>query len=597
MIKAKAWKDDNWLLKLNRLSEGTNQYPSIDDERLEHLGIKAKPASPKPLRPDNVFKFPKLWQDYFNIYIEYPQEIKETSHPNITGYDSPHYMFEEALKDFHEQISKRGYTKEEGKLTAEERSENAGLESAARAFYTNTMRCAIDLFKRIAKDSIEAYRVACENAFNNQNEEYRDYHSKTSHIEVSPTDREAYFDYYYDGLDEKLENLYRDLANKEIKTISRNDQAVNDSPSKGTTFEVRHVKEGYIVYINLKSDLLMNKSKEIFYSYNDRRKYRTRLGAAEANITKNDLKKLEVEYGCSSFISKMSALKGGRTNGNKTETDFCGKEQVQTFFEKGLYEKFLKFGWAKPLPETSYNQLISEPETTVSEFPASESSPHLIALNVADYTDGLFKDELGGTLDIDDSNNLILRCKTGEVLSVQDAQARFYPILKSDVLYVTDSPSERYNRPDCRGSISIQVKYLDKNSNVIIGDMEVSRELLRKFKRDLEDGITKNSPLVQYIIQLLIYKGYIIVVDSWNRYYCNASQPIVQETDFKKAEKTKKKSEDDEYKEYQATFSKGNLKFTLRVPDIDIVEREDKEMKRLGLKNEIKPEIRAMLVK
>lgn len=597
MIETRRWKEDNWLFRLNRLFEKNIQFPSLEDEKLSHLGIKAKPASPKPLCPDNVFEFPKLWQDYFDIYIKYPREAKEISCPTITGRDSPYYRFEEALKDFHNQISKRGYTKKEGELTDEERSENAKLESAARVFYTDAMRCAIDLFKEIAKDSIEAHRIACENAFDGQTEEYRDYYSNLYYIAVPPTDREAYFNYYYDGLDEKLENLYTDLVGEEIRTIARDDLSVDEEPSKNTTFEIRRVGKFYIVNINVKSDLLMNGGKEVHYSYHDRRRYRTRLGIMKKSVTKNDLKKLEIEYGCSSFISRISALEGGRTNGNKTEVSFCSKEQVQAFFEKGIYEKLLKLGWAYPLTEATYNQLISEPKIVVSEFPASESFPHLVALNVAKYTDELFSDRLGGTLDIDDSNNLILHCKAGRTLSVQDAQSQFRPFFKSDALYVVDSPSERFNKPDHKGAIPIQIKYLNENSNVLIGHMEASRKLLRKFKEDLKNGITRNSPLVQDIIQLLIYKGYIIAIDDWNRYYCNITQPIVQDTDFAKAEKRKKKKDDEEYKEYKATFSKGKLKFTLRIPDIDVVEQEDEEMKKLGMKNEIKPEIRAIITR
>lgn len=588
----KTWKENNWLVKLNKLFEEAT-LPSLDDERLKHLGVKSKPTSSKFLRPDNVFEFPRLWQDYFNIYMDYPETTREFGRPNI-----PYSEFAKALSGFYNQISKRGYPEEESKLTDKERLENDRLESAARVFYTNTMRCAIDLFKKLAKDSIEEYRVACENAFVDTDKQYHDGYITAYHIDVSPTDKEAYFEHYYNGLEEKLEDLYRELADKEIRTISRGSHGVKTSDFRNTTFEIRHVGKNYMVNINVKSDFLQNGG--FSNDFKPEQNYRTKLGVRKRNINSNNLTSLENTYGCKSFITLMPALEDGRSNSKSAEKNFCGKDQVQNFFEKGIYERLRRSNGFRPLAESTYNLLMSAPAVTVSEFPASEDSPHLVALNVAKYTDKLFDDKLGGTLDIDDSNRLILRCKSGEILSVQDAQAQFRPFLKADVLYIVDSPSENYNKPDLRGAMSVQVKYLGENSNVIIGGMEVSRKLLRKFKEDLENGITKDSPLVKDIIKMLIYGGYVIAIDSWDRYYVNSSVlPIVQDTDFKKSfKKLKKGDERDEYKEYTAEFSRGKrLKFTLRIPDIEIVEQEDEKMRKLGQENAIVPEIKAIIKK
>ena len=163
---------------------------------------------------------------------------------------------------------------------------------------------------------------------------------------------------------------------------------------------------------------------------------------------------------------------------------------------------------------------------------------------------------------------------------------------------MVDSPSEKFNRPDRRGFLPIQVKYLGEYNNVLIGHMEVSRRLLRKFKEDLENGVTRDSPLVQDIIQLLIYSNYIIVVDSWDRYYLNAG-PVVQDSDFKKSFKRSKKGDErTEYKEYTADFHRGEkFKFTLRIPDIKIIEQEDEKMRRLKQENAIVPEIKAIIKK
>lgn len=588
----KTWKENNWFIKLSRFFEET-AFPSLDDERLKHLEVKSKPTSSKFLRPDNVFEFPRLWQDYFNIYIGYPETPREFGKPSI-----PYYEFAKALSGFCNQISKRGYPEEGSKLTDKERLENDRLESAARVFYTNTMRCAIDLFKKLVKDSIEEYRVACENAFVDTDKQYHDGYITAYHVDASPTDKEAYFEHYYSGLEEKLEDLYRELANKEIRTISRSIHKVGDSDFYGTTFEIRHVGKGYIVYINIKSKFLQDGG--VSNDFKPEQNYKTKLGIRKKDIDSNDLAGLEAEYGCKSFILRMPALNDGESDSSVTEADFCGKDQVQKFFEKGIYERLRRGNGFRPLTESTYNQLVSSPVVTVSEFPASENSPHLVALNVAKYTDKLFSDKLGGTLDIDDSGRLILRCESGEILSVQDAQAQFSPLFKADALYVADSPSENYNKPNLRGAMPIQVKYLGKNSNVIIGGMEVSRKLLRKFKEDLENGITKDSPLVKDIIKILIYGGYVIAIDSWDRYYVNSSVlPIVQDTDFKKSFKRLKKGDErNEYKEYTAEFSRGKrLKFTLRVPDIEIIEQEDEKMRKLGRENAIVPEIKAIIKK
>ena len=51
-------------------------------------------------------------------------------------------------------------------------------------------------------------------------------------------------------------------------------------------------------------------------------------------------------------------------------------------------------------------------------------------------------------------------------------------------------------------------------------------------------------------------------------------------------------------KGYTAEFSRGKrLKFTLRVPDIEIVEQEDEKMRKLGRENAIVPEIKAIIKK
>ena len=586
----KTWLEDNWLLKLNKLFEGTVQ-PSLGDERLKHLEVQARPTFSKFLRPDNVFEFPRLWQDYFNIYINYPETSNEFGSPYISCYE-----FTKALKGFCNQISKRGYIEEGNRLTDKQRLENDRLESAARVFYTNTMRCAIDLFKKLARDSIESYRVACENALATTDKEYRDTYSKIYYVNVSPADKEAYFEHYYGELEEELEDLYRDLANEEIGTISHGSHGVDEPEFYKTTFEIRHVGKTYIVYINTKSEFLQNGGVSD-YVYPEK-SYSTELGIRKRNINSNDLKKLENLYGCKSFITKMPALKDGESNGKNAEKNFCGKDQVQKFFEKNLYRRLRKGNWFFPITEDSYKRLISVPEVTTSEFPASEDSPHLVALNVATYTDDLFSDRLGGTLDIDDSGNLILRRESGGILSVQEARAQFRPFLKSDALYVVDSPSEKFNGPDRRGFLPIQVKYLGEYNNVLIGHMEVSRRLLRKFKEDLENGVTRDSPLVQDIIQLLIYSNYIIVVDSWDRYYLNAG-PVVQDSDFKKSFKRSKKGDErTEYKEYTADFHRGeNFKFTLRIPDIKIIDQEDEKMRKLKQENAIVPEIKAIIKK
>lgn len=569
----KTWSEDNWFTRLDRLFE----YQRYSQRKPCHIKLLDKnPKTPRLLRPDNISKFPKLWQDYFHIYMTVPT-APTLEDPDVSNSESVFRNFKESLKDFHKQISKRGYVEESRALEAAELEENTKLEIAARNFYLDTLHFAINLYKEMAKESIRQTREKnieyLESLDSKEQQEYEVTHFLGA--AKDPRNEERYFNYYFDPIERELDSLYEDLSNKSIRTIPRDQLGINSPYARSTTFEVRLIKNTCVVYINVKSKLLTDGTPD----------YTTDLVGVKGRSDRNKLEDLKDKYKCGSFITAMPALRGGNSNSSDAEKSFCSEESVQEFFKSGIYERALGKGYFRKVHRSVYDTLVAN-SSAVVKVSVSNDLPSLEALHTAEFTDDLFSEKLGGTLDLDSDDNLIIRLKSGEILSVQDAQERWKPAYKADVIYVVDHPSEKYpdNTP-VKLILPIQVKYLKSNSNVLAGHLAASRKLLRKLK----DNLSSNNPLIREIISVLIYRGYVLAVDSWERtYFLGSNPPVKKKTEFSKA--------DEDNKDFIADFSVGGCNMRLRIPDIDVIEKEEKERLEKGKTYKKTPEIRLAVV-
>ena len=547
----KTWLEDNWFIKLDnafemdihnkiRLHERYYKHSSYGKTDLS----EKVPSVPKFLRPDNVRDFMKLWKNYFKIWIEVPED-DSFGRPDIFQSDA-YWNLKESLENFHKQVSMRACTRDIEQLK-DSQDDNEKLESAARLFCAEVSQCAIDLYNSLALKCVEL--TADQNIRLN---------------ELLPQDREQFIDRYSTVIKEQLEefrSICEEHANDPIRTLSRGQIEAGSSEFKNTTFEIRSTKHGYIVFINAKSNLLKTGKATGF-----RTSYETGLKGISGRANSNKLNDLKDLYKCRSFISAMPALEKGRSNSSDTEKSFYSEEKVQEFFRNGTYQAAMRLGYFQALSEESYSRILAGSSKTVS-FPAFDSFPSLEALHVATFTENIFDDKLGGTLDLDSNGRVVLRTKSGKELSVEEALKLWRNLYKADVIYVIDHPSKTYSDgTPAKLALPIQVKYLKDNSNVLAGKMTVSRKLLRQ----LQSASTVDTTLVKDIIRLLTYRGYVLVVDNWNRRYFLGGRPAeLSKDEFYKG--------DDTYKDFKLDLTLANCEMYLRVPDINIIEEEDKQ--------------------
>lgn len=547
----KTWKENNWFIKLDNIFEiDTHNKTKLYEKHYKHgsygktdLSEKV-PSSPKFLRPDNVRDFMKLWKDYFKIWIEVP-EGESFGRPDISQSDT-YWNLKESLEKFHKQVSMRACTRDIEQLK-DSQDDNEKLESAARLFCAEVSQCAIDLYNNLALKCVEL--TADQNIRLN---------------ELLPQDREQFIDRYSTVIKEQLEefrSICEEHANDPIRILPRGQIEAGSSEFKNTTFEIRSTKHGYVVFINAKSNLLKTGKATGF-----RTSYETGLEGISGRADSNKLNDLKDLYKCKSFISAMPALEKGRSNSSDTEKSFYSEKKVQEFFRNGTYQAAMRLGYFQALSEESYNKILAGSSKTVN-FPAFDNFPSLEALHVATFTENIFDDKLGGTLDLDSSGRVVLRIKSGKELSVEEALKLWRNLYKADVIYVIDHPSKTYSDgTPAKLALPIQVKYLKDNSNVLAGKMAVSRKLLKQ----LQDTSTVDTALVKDIVRLLTYRGYVLVVDNWNRRYFLGGGPAeLSEDEFYKG--------DDTYKDFKLDLTLANCKMYLRVPDINIIEEEDKQ--------------------
>lgn len=547
----KTWKENNWFIKLDNIFEiDTHNKTRLYEKHYKHgsygktdLSEKV-PSSPKFLRPDNVRDFMKLWKDYFKIWIEVP-EGESFGRPDISQSDA-YWNLKESLEKFHKQVSMRACTRDIEQLK-DSQDDNEKLESAARLFCAEVSQCAIDLYNNLALKCVEL--TADQNIRLN---------------ELLPQDREQFIDRYSTVIKEQLEefrSICEEHANDPIRILPRGQIEAGSSEFKNTTFEIRSTKHGYVVFINAKSNLLKTGKATGF-----RTSYETGLEGISGRADSNKLNDLKDLYKCKSFISAMPALEKGRSNSSDTEKSFYSEKKVQEFFRNGTYQAAMRLGYFQALSEESYNKILAGSSKTVN-FPAFDNFPSLEALHVATFTENIFDDKLGGTLDLDSSGRVVLRIKSGKELSVEEALKLWRNLYKADVIYVIDHPSKTYSDgTPAKLALPIQVKYLKDNSNVLAGKMTVSRKLLKQ----LQDTSTVDTALVKDIVRLLTYRGYVLVVDNWNRRYFLGGGPAeLSEDEFYKG--------DDTYKDFKLDLTLANCKMYLRVPDINIIEEEDKQ--------------------
>lgn len=547
----KTWLENNWFIKLDNIFEiDTHNKTRLYEKHYKHgsygktdLSEKV-PSSPKFLRPDNVRDFMKLWKDYFKIWIEVP-EGESFGRPDISQSDT-YWNLKESLEKFHKQVSMRACTRDIEQLK-DSQDDNEKLESAARLFCAEVSQCAIDLYNNLALKCVEL--TADQNIRLN---------------ELLPQDREQFIDRYSTVIKEQLEefrSICEEHANDPIRILPRGQIEAGSSEFKNTTFEIRSTKHGYVVFINAKSNLLKTGKATGF-----RTSYETGLEGISGRADSNKLNDLKDLYKCKSFISAMPALEKGRSNSSDTEKSFYSEKKVQEFFRNGTYQAAMRLGYFQALSEESYNRILAGSSKTVN-FPAFDNFPSLEALHVATFTENIFDDKLGGTLDLDSSGRVVLRIKSGKELSVEEALKLWRNLYKADVIYVIDHPSKTYSDgTPAKLALPIQVKYLKDNSNVLAGKMAVSRRLLKQ----LQDTSTVDTALVKDIVRLLTYRGYVLVVDNWNRRYFLGGGPAkLSEDEFYKG--------DDTYKDFKLDLTLANCKMYLRVPDINIIEEEDKQ--------------------
>ena len=568
----KTWLEDNWFTRLDRMFKGDTSsrdrlceatYESSYYGTTELSDEVPQPAI--PLRPDNVRKFMKLWKDYFKIWIKVPKG-DSSGNPDING-SVAYRNLKQSLANLHEQISVRGYLDRRGKQIKEKEDINSQLESAAGLFYVEVLQCAVDLYDNLALECIKATA---------------DQNIKVG--ELPPQDREQFINQHYDIVKEQLKELQAicsEHANDSIRMLSRNSIGATTDEFKNTTFEIRNIKDDYIVNINACSNLLRSGKSTLY-----KKEYSTGLKGIVGRANKNKLNDLETEYGCSSFLSAMPALADGESNSSNAEKNICSEEQAQEFFRNGTYQTAMRLGYFQAISEETYSKLLAGSSETAN-LPASDGFPSLEALRVAEFTKVIFDNKLGGTLDLDDNGRVVLRTKSSKVLSVEDAQKLWRNLYKADVVYIVDHPSKTYSSgTPVKLALPIQVKYLKDNSNVSAGSMVASRRLLKQLK----DTFESNTALAKDIISLLVYNGYVLVVDDWNRRYFLGSNTLPKDLTVLHKGKSI-------YKDLNSDLTLAGCEMYLRVPDIDIIEGVDRQRSAQGKENLDEPTIYLMIKK
>lgn len=462
MIKAKTWKDDNWLLKLR--CSGTPHRSSMI--RISESNPKGWPSpSTKDIQPqktltsDNLDQFHKLFGHLVTIAYRDPKNISDPeSEINID-------RFEKGLRTLIDSISVR-----------------PGAESEAKYFYKNLLRMYFDGFKQSMREYLEK-AVQVDLAALRKD----DLHYVSD--KRDPRDPETYNKLWYEPWCERLDRLYTELADKSLRSISANTHLIDDFPFKETFFDIRLEKnDNYSIRMNIKSDYGKNKF----------------------NKSVEDTAKV---YECKNFVDTMSKSKGGEDNGGKKEISFCSRTRVRTFQEKVFKDVKPYF---KPLSEKLYLRLKSGATTDVT-YPDYAGAPAIEALRVGKFTADAYKEKLGGSIATGKVNGVKTIClrleKTKEKITVDLAIKRWNRYYKADVVYVIDDPDTSYSDgTPAKLGLPIQVKYLNKS--VLIGKRPLSTDAINFLLECYKDGGSN----LQNLLKLLLFGDYILVTNDWNNY-------------------------------------------------------------------------------
>lgn len=458
----KTWLENNWLARLEKLFASERLT-----ENLPTLENNGTPKTLTALKPENVESFKKLWRDYFSIYISIPEK-PTTNSPSL---DTVLRKFKKRLLDLHGRVAARPESAKSGK---------------AREFYENVIHCAISMFQADARKYVEACR-SCNLESLKDTGSLLSYYMERFWDNIDPNDAETYIEHWYTPIEQTLEELEKDALKKSnnLVNISANDYTNARYPGLlGIHFDVRNIESATDFIVNIVP-------KNAF---------------AGTSIDSSNLSKLKFTYKCSSLTNSLKETEDGFNSGTGKEMAYCSENYIR-YFQENVYQSVKSY--FVPLSEDLYNTFVDH-ASQWGYSPACEETgaPSIEALRVAEFTEDMFNNSLGGRIIANNRELAIVHRR--KTMTLPEFKERWKWWYKADVLYIY-SVKDKGNI--VRYCLPIQVKYREGNSNTKI-DSKPAEAPVRKFLCEASniEGIARRVALA------LLGGDYVLTEDSWKEW-------------------------------------------------------------------------------
>lgn len=237
---------------------------------------------------------------------------------------------------------------------------------------------------------------------------------------------------------------------------------------------------------------------------------------------------LRNKYQCSSFITGITATKGGRTNSGKVEDEYVIDKNLQQF-QRDVYP--LVKDRFRDLSEDWYRKL-QKAAVACTYAPAFGDTPAIEALKVATATATWFKDQIGCNFEYKD-NRFMIRTDKGVYHSLPDTAKLWNPLYRADAVYLIDSDTDFYSDgTPAKRYISVQIKSGTSHFAGSGAAHGLVLECLQSFgkKKNKQEqtkdptlkkaSITNNeSAAVINVFRSLCRGGYIVTHNSWDEWF------------------------------------------------------------------------------
>lgn len=560
----KTWSEDNWFIRLDRLFE------------------KERVITARSLLPDNIDKFPGLYEDLFK---REPLKFTDFYIPNLEDFERMfrlgdmvcretcegtfetfiEFIFPYLVRDFIEMIPARIERRRQAAYNkVKDTEEYRNVRKIEAEYLKMTNAYTSNPKKKAELDA--AYTIMtqkfCFSSKLKSDPPHLDPIDPGPSAKGLPGREKAFFIYTV----QHLGISDSDIQNLREKLNSLPDDAFIGAPESSLD-RVKGVLEEVLMsyFEDIKDSVISNGCKIISrgeQSNKDLLKHilfdfrseeiciNTDYFLIKDCLGSDKVNDLESKYKCDAFVEGLPSL--GDSNSTYVERKYCSRTQSLGF---GMLLRDPKTEIAKRfteiLPENIFTGMLEHAvyldddagfqnpddeykkgtRVDVVEFGEHRhKSLPTMAIRPAEYTSQLFTSKLGGQLVLDDNKHLFL--KVGRtLLSPQEARDRWKNYYKADVLYLYDHPSKVYSDgTPAKIYFPVQVKsvktnILRRNEPVLgesahLGNMSASAKLLRSLVDPEAEGLTtaERDNLAAQVISLLVYGDYLLTVNTWDRW-------------------------------------------------------------------------------